>query len=178
MYIDIFIVIVLIFALVRGLMNGFFKELASTIGLLVGLLLAALCYETCGEYLAVDGSEVNQLTSIIAFLLLWIVVPMVFGMLAMVLTKAINSTILETPNRIAGGILSMAKYVVLLSCVFNVMTEMRILDMERAKGSVLAPPVQSITEFAIEKAPEYAPKLQELADTIYINRELPLKVDE
>ncbi|MBQ1272605.1 MAG: SIS domain-containing protein, partial [Clostridia bacterium] len=48
------------------------------------------CYEQFGEYLKVDGSEVNMFTSIVAFLLLWIVVPIVFGFLANLLTKAIG----------------------------------------------------------------------------------------
>jgi uncharacterized membrane protein required for colicin V production len=171
MYLDIFIAIVLLFALVRGLMNGLFKELASTIGFLLGLLVAATCYETLGEYLTVDGSEVNMLTSIVAFLLLWIVVPIVCGLLATFLTKVIKDSALGTLNRIGGGLLSMAKFLVLISCVLNVMAELRILNKERAEGSVMAAPVQSITKFAIDRAADYAPELREMADTFFINRE-------
>ena len=141
MYLDIFIGIILIFALVRGLMNGFVKELASTIGFLVGLFVAATCYETLGEYLTVDGSEVNMFTSIVAFLLLWIIVPIIFGLLATLITKALDLTALGIANRIGGGILSMAKYLVLLSCVLNVMVSLNILNNERTEGSVMLEPV-------------------------------------
>ena len=148
MYLDIFIGIILIFALVRGLMNGFVKELASTIGFLLGLFVAATCYQTLGEYLTVDGSEVNMFTSIVAFLLLWIIVPIVFGLLATLITKALDLTALGIANRIGGGILSMAKYLVLLSCVLNVMVSLNILNNERTEGSVMLEPVQFITKFA------------------------------
>lgn len=163
MYLDIFIGIILIFALVRGLMNGFVKELASTIGFLVGLFVAATCYETLGEYLTVDGSEVNMFTSIVAFLLLWIIVPIIFGLLATLITKALDLTALGIANRIGGGILSMAKYLVLLSCVLNVMVSLNILNSERTEGSVMLEPVQYITKFAMERAQEYVPEVMEKA---------------
>jgi len=171
MYLDIFIGIVLIFALVRGLMNGFIKELASTIGFLVGLFVAATCYETLGEYLTVDGSEVNMFTSIVAFLLLWIIVPIIFGLLATLLTKALDLTALGIANRIGGGLLSIAKFVVLISCLLNVMMSLRILNNERTEGSILFEPVVSITQFAIQRASDYTPDLIEVADTIFISRE-------
>ena len=163
MYLDIFIGIILIFALVRGLMNGFVKELASTIGFLLGLFVAATCYETLGEYLTVDGSEVNMFTSIVAFLLLWIIVPIIFGLLATLITKALDLTALGIANRIGGGILSMAKYLVLLSCVLNVMVSLNILNNERTEGSVMLEPVQFITKFAMERASDYVPEVIEKA---------------
>lgn len=163
MYLDIFIGIILIFALVRGLMNGFVKELASTIGFLVGLFVAATCYQTLGEYLTVDGSEVNMFTSIVAFLLLWIIVPIIFGLLATLITKALDLTALGIANRIGGGILSMAKYLVLLSCVLNVMVSLNILNNERTEGSVMLEPVQFITKFAMERASDYVPEVIEKA---------------
>lgn len=163
MYLDIFIGIVLVFALVRGLMNGFVKELASTIGFLLGLFVAATCYQTLGEYLTVDGSEVNMFTSIVAFLLLWIIVPIIFGLLATLITKALDLTALGIANRIGGGILSMAKYLVLLSCVLNVMVSLNILNNERTEGSVMLEPVQFITKFAMERASDYVPEVIEKA---------------
>ena len=163
MYLDIFIGIILIFALVRGLMNGFVKELASTIGFLLGLFVAATCYQTLGEYLTVDGSEVNMFTSIVAFLLLWIIVPIIFGLLATLITKALDLTALGIANRIGGGILSMAKYLVLLSCVLNVMVSLNILNNERTEGSVMLEPVLFITKFAMERASDYVPEVIEKA---------------
>ena len=163
MYLDIFIGIVMVFALVRGMMNGFIKEIASTIGFLLGLLVAATCYETLGEYLTVDGSEVNMFTSIVAFLLLWIIVPIIFGLLATLITKLLNLTGLGIINRLLGGVLSMAKYLVLLSCVLNVMVSLNILNNERTEGSVMLEPVQFITKFAMERASDYVPEVIEKA---------------
>ena len=178
MYLDIFIYVIIGFALVRGFLNGFIKEIASAVGFFLGLLVALTCYEQFGEYLKVDGSEVNMFTSIVAFLLLWIVVPIVFGFLANLLTKAIDKTSLSFINRLLGGVVSVVKFVVLLSCVLNVMAELRILNAERTEDSVMAAPVQSVTIFLMDKAPEYVPKVQEFVDTVFIERSIPIQVEQ
>jgi uncharacterized membrane protein required for colicin V production len=71
--------------------------------------------------------------------------------------------VLGVVNRILGGVLSMAKFVILLSCVLNVMVSLNILNNERTEGSVLLEPVQSISKFAIEHVSEKAPELMEKA---------------
>lgn len=151
MYLDIFICVIIVFALVRGWLNGFVKEIASTVGFLLGLFVAINCYEQFGEYLKVNGSDLNQFTSIIAFFILWIVVPIVFGLIANLITKALDITALGTVNRLLGGLVSVAKFLVLISCVLNVMVQLNILDKSRTKDSKLGDKVMWITSFAVEK---------------------------
>ena len=103
---DIFIIVVLLWALFSGWRAGFIKEVASMVGALVGLLVAATCYSSFGEYLAVNGSETNMVTSVIAFFLLWIFVPIVLGYVANVLTKSLKGMKLGMPNSILGALVS------------------------------------------------------------------------
>ena len=70
MTLDIFIIAILLWAGFNGWKKGLLKELISMGGFLLGLIIAATCYSTLGEYLAVNGSQVNMLTSIVAFLIL------------------------------------------------------------------------------------------------------------
>lgn len=156
MYLDIFIGVIVLYALVRGCLNGFIKEIASAVGFMLGLLVAITCYEQFGQYLKVDGSEVNMFTSIIAFLLLWIIVPIVFGFIANLLTKAIEQSSLSFMNRLLGGLVSVAKFVVLLSCVLNVMAHLGILNKERTKGSLLSEKVMWITASAVDQVADAA----------------------
>ena len=65
--IDLFIIIVALWALFSGWRAGVINELMSTFGILVGLLIAATCYRYGHDFLAVNGSETNMVTSIIAF---------------------------------------------------------------------------------------------------------------
>lgn len=139
--IDIFIIVVLLWALFSGWRSGFVKEVTSLIGALVGLLIATTCYSAFGEYLAVNGSETNMVTSVIAFFLLWIIVPIVLGFAANVLTKSLKGLHLGMPNSILGAVVSALKYIILLSCVLNVMQSLHILNQDKAKDSTLLAPV-------------------------------------
>lgn len=138
---DIFIIVVLLWALFSGWRAGFVKEVASMVGALVGLLVAATCYASFGEYLAVNGTETNMVTSVIAFFLLWIIVPIVLGFAANVLTKSLKGMKLGMPNSILGALISALKYLIILSCVLNVMQSLHILNEEKAQQSTLLTPV-------------------------------------
>lgn len=147
MYLDIFILVVLLYAIWKGWTHGLLRELVSTLGFIAGLVIACLCYGTLGEYLAVGGTQVNIITSLIAFFLLWIVAPIALGGVATVITSALNKIgFISLPNRLGGVAVSLVKYAVLLSVVLNVMQGLHILSPERQAGSHLLEPVTSITQ--------------------------------
>lgn len=156
MFIDIFILVLTVWALVSGWRNGFLKELISSLGFLAGLLVAALFYSTLGEYLSVSGSETNMFTSIVAFFILWIIVPIALGFVANILTKALEGMHLGLPNSLLGAAVSFVKYLVLMSCVFNVMSALHIMDARKADGSRLFHPVEGVLTFLFDKVEEGA----------------------
>ncbi|MBR1838766.1 MAG: CvpA family protein [Bacteroidaceae bacterium] len=148
MYIDLFVCAVLLWALYNGWRQGLLRELVSALGWLVGLLVAATCYSFIGDYLVVEGSETNQFTSIAAFLLLWIAVPIFLGFVATLITKAVKNKAIGIPNAVLGALVSAVKFIILLSCAFNVMNALHIIGRERTEESCLFQPVcQVLTVF-------------------------------
>lgn len=147
---DIFLLIVLAWAVYDGWRDGFLREVVSAVGFMVGLLVAATCYSTLGQYLTVTGSSVNMMTSIVAFFILWIIVPIVLGMVAKVLTKALKGMHLGLPNSLLGVAVSLVKYLILLSCVLNVMEGLRILDESKTSTSYLYAPCKNALSWAFE----------------------------
>lgn len=163
---DIFIIVVILWALFSGWKNGLVKEIASFGGYLFGLFIAATCYSSFGEYLAVNGTESNMLTSIVAFFILWIITPIVLGLAANVFTKVLKSLHLGGINSIAGAALSLVKFVMLLSCVLSAMSALHILNEERTNSSVLYNPVKSILSNTINWVMEdNVPAAQDNDDT-------------
>lgn len=170
--IDLFILIIILWAAFSGWRSGFLKEVISTVGFLVGLFVAATCYKSFGEYLAVNGSEANMLTSIIAFLLLWIIVPIVLGLVANILTAALKGMKLGLPNSILGAGVSVAKYMILMSCVLNVMETLHIMDTDKTTSSHLYKPVTGALQFFFPKDSTYvAPNdwMNQKNDTVWID---------
>lgn len=147
MYIDIFIIVILLFAIWKGWENGFLHELVSSLGFILGLIVACLCYRYVGQYLTVNGTSTNIITSIIAFFGLWIIAPIALGTVATSITKILNKLpLLSLPNRIGGMFVSGFKYLLLLSLALNVMSAIHILNPKRAEGSRLMEPTTSVTK--------------------------------
>ena len=155
MTVDIFILAVLVWAAYQGWRDGFLKQAVSSVGFFVGLVVAALCYRQFGHYLAVNGTMANAFTSIVAFFLLWIVVPIMLGFFANVLTKTLKAIRLGCLNSLAGVLVSMLKYTILLSCVLNAMSMLRIMDEKRTAESHLYEPVRSVLSIAFTHVSDY-----------------------
>lgn len=170
--IDIFIIVLMLWALYSGWRAGFIKELVSGLGILIGLLVAALCYSAFGKYLLVEGTETNMVTSIIAFFLLWIAVPIVLGFVANLLTKALKGMALGMPNSILGAGVSLLKFLILISCVLNVMDGLHIMNQDKVQDSKLYKPVTGALRVffpADSTQTDSAADKEEKPDTVWID---------
>jgi len=156
MYLDIFILIVLLWAVISGWRNGFLKELVSTGGMLLGLILAGVVYGWLQDELAVKGTQTNIVLNVVAFLILWIILPLVLGFIATGLTKALKAVHLSLPNSLLGAVVSVVKFTLLLSCIFYMMSALRILNDEKTADSKLYEPVKGTLTFAMKHVAGYA----------------------
>lgn len=142
-FIDFIILLLVIWAIYKGWRAGFLKEIISMIGFFVGLLVAAALYSKFGEYLSPRIGASPGVSDVIAFILLWVVVPIVLGLVANILTKALKGMKLGLPNSILGAAVSVLKYVVLMSCIFNVMSAIGIISREKSENSLFYEPVKN-----------------------------------
>ena len=94
-FIDFVILLLVIWALYKGWRQGFLKEIISMVGFVVGLFVAAGLYSSFGEYLSPHIGASPTVANILAFLVLWIVVPIVLGLVANLLTKALKGMKIE-----------------------------------------------------------------------------------
>ena len=117
--IDVVILLIAIWGAYRGWKNGLLKEVVSTLGFLLGLLIAYLLYARCGDYLSFYISDNVTMGKIIgrlvAFVLLWIISPIVLGTLATLVTKTLKGLHLGFFNSLAGSVVGIVKYAILLS---------------------------------------------------------------
>ncbi|MBF0965517.1 MAG: CvpA family protein, partial [Alloprevotella sp.] len=126
---DLFILVIIGWSLYNGWRAGLVREILSTAGILVGLFGASLAYTVFGETLAVaTGRQVNMVTNIVAFFLLWIIIPLALGFAATLLTRVLRTLQLGSINAAAGAGLSLIKYVILLSCLLTAMHSLGILN--------------------------------------------------
>lgn len=102
---DIISLSLLLYGAVMGLKNGLIKELASTAGFLVGIYIVWKYHCELGD-------------NILLCLLVWILVPVVFGLAATLVTKFLDFTILGgLVNRVLGALVGFCKWGILVLCI-------------------------------------------------------------
>ena len=89
--IDIIIFIVIGAGAVVGFVKGFIRQLASILGLIVGLLAAKALYASLAEKLCPTVTDSMTVAQVLAFIMIWIAVPLIFVLIASLLTKAMQA---------------------------------------------------------------------------------------
>ena len=85
--IDIIILAMIGVGVIMGLIKGFVKQMASIVGLIAGLLMARALFGIVAERLAPVLGTSTTVAQVLAFILIWIAVPLGFAFVASLLQK-------------------------------------------------------------------------------------------
>ena len=144
--IDIIILIALGAGVIIGFMKGFIRQLASILGLIVGLLAAKALYTSLAVKLCPTVTDSMTVAQILAFVIIWIAVPLIFTLVASVLTKAMEAVSLGWLNRLLGAGLGALKYLLLVSLVVCIIqfidTDSQLISQTKKEESLLYYPME------------------------------------
>lgn len=161
--IDIVILIVLGAGAIVGFTKGFLKQLAGLLGLVAGLLIAKALYATVAERFFLPLTDSLTVAQGIAFVVIWLAVPLAFLLLATLLTKAMEAVALGGVNRLLGaglGLLKSALLVSLLICVVEYIdSDNTLLKRTKKQESVLYYPMEKFAGIFLPAAREVAGEL-------------------
>lgn len=118
---NILILIVLLVGAVVGFCQGAFKQIAKFVGVFAGIIIASKYSEQVGDFLSTTTGASTSIGKTIAFVLIMIVVPVLLGWIASLLTKVFSEIHLGFLNRLAGAVIGAICYLLLLSFAFNLM---------------------------------------------------------
>ena len=116
---EILIYVVLLVGAVIGFRQGAFKQIANFLGVILGLVIAATLYQQCGDMLADKAGTSTGFGRLIAFVLIVIVVPVLLGWIASLLTSFFKKLNINFLNRLLGAIIGVISYGLLLSVALN-----------------------------------------------------------
>lgn len=172
MYIDIFLIVLLAWAIFSGWRNGLIKELFNTLGVLLGLLIACGLYYWLAQYLSIEGSQTNIVLNIIAFFIICFFIPIALGFVASGLTRLVKGVMLGLPNSILGAVVSLLKFLLIISFAFNIMENLNIMNEERTAESHLYEPTRNFLSFVRDDAKvkwqQHLRQMEEEPDTTFI----------
>lgn len=145
-WLDLFIVIVLALFLFLGIKRGFFCEIAGLVGIVAGALLAINFSDGLTRFLQSYINIASSLLFVVSIFLIFILCLLGSKLLAWGLTKAVKSTPLSWINRLAGGIFSLLKGIVIISLALLLVLLLKpFLDLDSyVEDSSLGPPLRSV----------------------------------
>ncbi len=135
---------------VLGFMKGFIRQLASLLGLIVGLLAAKTLYASLAVKLSPVLGDSPTFAQGLSFVLIWLAVPLLFAIVASLLTKLMEAIALGGINRLLGALLGLLKSLLLVSIVVGVIefvdTDHHWIDKASKDDSTLYYPIVSLAD--------------------------------
>ena len=145
--VDILLLILLGVGFISGLISGAVKQVISLVAFVIGFVIACLYYQQVGEKLC-GFLSMPTLCKVVAFFLLWVVVPIVAQLISKMLTSFLDKTfVMGMLNRLLGGILCMAKYALVLGAFIWLFSAANLLKEETMQESRLCKPLKAVPEF-------------------------------
>ena len=148
--IDIIIIILIGVGVIQGLMKGFLKQLAAIVGLVAGLLIARALFGVVAEHLVNALGTSVTIAQILSFILIWVIVPLLFILVASVLTKALDAVKLGWINRLLGGLFGAIKVLLRVGLAIHVFEyidpKSEIISETKKESSALYNPVKEFTD--------------------------------
>lgn len=145
--IDILILIAIGAGIVIGFMKGLMRQLASILGLIVGLLAAKALYASLADKLCPAVTDSMTVAQGLSFVVIWIAVPLIFTVLASILTKAMEAISLGWLNRWLGAVLGGVKYLLIVSLLICVVefidSDGHLISKTKKDNSVLYYPIET-----------------------------------
>ena len=145
--IDWILVVLLLLGAIRGWRTGLIKQVVSLGGLIAGLLIAKLCYAMVGDAIAPHIDNHTTLAHVLAFILIWIAVPVILGVLGEILTTVLDKLfVLGTVNSILGALLGLIKFQLIIGALIWVLCATKIIGENTMQQSGLCAPLKAVPE--------------------------------
>lgn len=150
-WLDILLLLPLAVGLVKGLMHGFVSEIIAIAVVVLGVLGARMAAPATSAWMLQQFAWPLEICNVVAYVLLFLAIAIVLSFIAKILTKLLNSIHLGWANRLAGGVVGIVKYgLIVLVVVFamdRVNKRTHWLDKsEIVKTSVVYPYAVQVTE--------------------------------
>lgn len=147
--IDIVILAIIGIGAFSGFLRGFIHQLATIAGLAVGFFAARALYLVAAEKMALYITDASlTVLQIIAFIGIWVIVPLLFTLAASLLTHAVDLLSLGAFNRILGIVLGAAKWVLIVGLLINVLdyvdADNSLIGKTKKEESTLYYPIKNI----------------------------------
>lgn len=144
---DWIILIIWLLGALKGLQTGAVKQLLSFAAFFVGLIAAKMFYISLGDKLCPMLNEHTSVANFIAFVVIWITVPIALSVVADFCTSILSHiVVVGTLNRLLGAVVSFLKYELILGTIIWFCSYVELISPELMEHSTLCGPLKSVPE--------------------------------
>lgn len=162
--VDSLLIIALAIGAVRGFGTGIIRQLAGIAGIILSVLLAVQLMGPLGERIGLATGWSGGVTSILAFLMVYVVVSVAMAMLSRVMERVIGLLQLTILNRVAGALFGGLKIALFASVILMVLVSFDFPDAQAREASLLYGPVASLVPESWDVVAEHLPALKMISD--------------
>ena len=152
--IDIIVIVLLIIGLITGIKDGLIKRVLGLVGFIAGLLIAKAIYMSVAERLTPFLGISEKATQILAFVLIMIVVPLIFSLIAWLIGNLLKTVGLGWVNRLLGGVIGVITNALFVGLFFvgieSFDTDEKFLSKEKKEASVFFYPLHQTASLLIK----------------------------
>lgn len=133
---DIIVPAVIIVGTLIGWKKGFIETICSFAGFFLGLVIAYMLYGVVGQWLAPSLGGNVSIACLIAFLIIWVAVPVALDMVGNTFTHILKALpIFGKVNSLAGALIGFVKWFLLACCVVNALIFAGVIGPEVVEQS-------------------------------------------
>ena len=154
---DIVVLVILGYAFFRGFKSGLIMQVTTLVAIIAGIW-GAIHFSDRMELWLSDQVDLGSLAGPISFFVTFMLILVLTNLVGKAVTKGIDIAMLSLPNKLAGGVISAAKYAIIMSAILQPLEGTGIFNMvvseENKQESVLYEPIREI-------APTIIPAIKE-----------------
>lgn len=162
MMIDIIVGILVISAIIKGLRRGLIVAIFSIIAFIVGIAAAMKLSVVVADYFKDSVNISAQWWPVISFLLVFLVVVILIRLLANLIEKAVEWTLLRWVNKLGGIILYVLMYIVSFSVLLFYAEQINLVSKDTLDASVTYAVVRPWGPWAIDAIGSLIPVFKDM----------------
>lgn len=162
MLIDILCVILLVLAIFKGYSRGLIVAIFSILAFIIGIAAAMKLSAVVAAYLGENTQVAKQWLPVISFAIVFIVVVLLVRLGAGLIEKTAQLAMLGWANRLAGIVLYVVLYMLLLSVVCFYAAQVRLLSPEVLQASKAWPWIQPWGPWAMDSLGKLVPFFRDM----------------
>ena len=165
--IDLIILGMLAVGAFSGYRQGLFIGILSILAFFIGIILAFRFMNWGAELLADKVESLTFMLPFVAFILIFLAVTITIRVLAYIVKKALDLTILGTFDSFAGAILGILKWSIMISLLIWVANSFEFqVPAEMKKGAVVYPVIVPVAPTMVAILDDYTPIIDTAIATI------------